>query len=353
MKKGVLVFILILLVLLVIYLNTINLFVFNQKNDFPETGNIITGNATSSGVSISITVTGPPTLDLLKPENETYFTVINIPLNFTTLNANSIWYKIDSESNITITGNTTFNTTSGQHTLHLFANNTYGNSSESVIFFVNITKFDIRYDNYSNNGSSTNFNTSSFEEIQNLSGVILERSSHGKISFNQAINLTNDSIYTDNVLDLDSYTNISQNFIEINTTALPNFNKSATLSLYGLTFTNPRVLRNGEVCPASICTEINYFSGNGTFIFNVTQFSNYSAGETLGEEETPAGGGGGGGRSSATSFAIDRNEITVSLNPGQVKTEEIIITNTGKNPIVIKIDNLFQNFVIRGEDAIV
>ncbi|MBU2406625.1 MAG: hypothetical protein KKA26_01425, partial [Nanoarchaeota archaeon] len=59
-------------------------------------------------------------------------------------------------------------------------------------------------------------------------------------------------------------------------TALPELNTTATLTLYNLTFTNPRVLKDGAVC--SDCTEVSYTNNN--FIFNVTSFSIYTAGET-------------------------------------------------------------------------
>ena len=300
-----------------------------------------------------------PTLSISEPSNGTYITRINLPLNFTALNTLSLWYKIDSGSNTTITGNTTFNTTNGLHTLYLFANNTYGNSSANVTFTVNTDKVIVHYSNYSGSskGSSTDFNQSSYEELQNLSNIILENTDYGEIAFNDAINTTNDS-NIDSDLDLDLYINISNNSIVLNSTALPNFNKSATLSLYGLTFTNPRILRNGEVCPNAICTEVSY--SGGIFVFNVTQFTNYSA------EETPAGGGtpdttslGGGGGSggvvySVTDlFTLDKNEIKVSLNPGQVKTENVTITNPGTQPITITIENLIPEFVMRGEEAVV
>ena len=238
-----------------------------------------------------------PSLSIIKPSNKTYITRINLPLNFTALNALSFWYNLDSGANTTITANTTFSTTNGVHTLYLYANNTYGNSSANVTFTVNTDKFVVHYNNYSGStkGSSTDFNSSTYEELQNLSGVVLENTDYGEIAFNDAINTTNDS-NIDSDLDLDLYINISNNSIVLNSTALPNFNKSATLSLYGLTFTNPRILRNGEVCPNAICTEVSY--SGGIFVFNVTQFTNYSA------EETPAGGGtpdttslGGGGGS--------------------------------------------------------
>ena len=299
-----------------------------------------------------------PSLSIIKPSNKTYITRINLPLNFTALNALSFWYNLDSGANTTITANTTFSTTNGVHTLYLYANNTYGNSSANVTFTVNTDKFVVHYNNYSGStkGSSTDFNQSSYEELQNLSNIILENTDYGEIAFNDAINTTNDS-NIDSDLDLDLYINISNNSIVLNSTALPNFNKSATLSLYGLTFTNPRILRNGEVCPNAICTEVSY--SGGIFVFNVTQFTNYSA------EETPAGGGtpdttslGGGGGSggvvySVTDlFTLDKNEIKVSLNPGQVKTENVTITNPGTQPITITIENLIPDFVMRGEDVI-
>lgn len=334
MKRGFLVLVLILLVLLIAYSIITDFPVFNRENGFAETGEVITGNATSAGISLTITISGPPTLTLLKSENETYFTATNLELNFTAFSADSIWYKIDSGSNVTITGNTTFNTTSGQHTLYLFANNSDGNSSKNATFRVNTTKFNVLYDIYKNNGSSTDFNASSYEDIQNLSGAVIEKTGHGKVSFNQAINLTNDSNPGDNALDLDSYTNISQNHIEINTTAIPNFNKSATLSIYGLSFSDPRVLRDGSVCPSEICTEINY--SGGTFMFNVTQFTAYSA------EETPASqspsGGGGGGTAGVSGFVVNPDEIQVILKQGGTKKATLKITNTGTRKLEIKLE---------------
>lgn len=320
------------------------------------TGNSITGNATSAGVAISITITGPPTLQILRPENETYFTTKNLELNFTALSANSIWYNLDSGANNTITSNTTFNTTEGLHTLYLWANNSDGNASKNVTFTINSSAFQVIYANYKNNGSSTDFNSSSYEDMQNLSGIVLERTAYGKIAFNQVINLTNGSTPTDGNVDLNSHTNISYNFTNINTTALPNLNKSATISFYGLTFSNPLALRNGEACSSEICTEVSY--AGGTFIFNVTQFSNYSADETPASDSgAPVGGGGVGGSGSeggaAINFTVDREQISINLQPGQVKTENITITNTGKNVQVIEIENLLKEFIVRSEDAIV
>ncbi len=234
----------------------------------------------------------PPTINITKPENKTYMKETNLQLRFAASNYETLSYQIDNGANITLSGNTTFDTTDGQHTLYIFANNSYGIDSENVIFTVNSTRFFINYSNYKEQGVSTDFNSSSFEDLENLPGVILEIPSYGKIVFNENINLTNDETPLDNFLDIDSNSNISSNFVEINSTALPNFNKSATIYLYGLTFSDPRILRDGVVCDSPICTEVNY--SGGTFIFNVSSFTYYSAEETPVSSAviTPSGGGG-------------------------------------------------------------
>jgi hypothetical protein len=210
-------------------------------------------------------------------------------------------YNLDGNgSNTTITGNTIFNTSDGGHTLYLYANNILGETTQSVIFTVNLTKFKVIYNNFSGllKGLSTAFNQSSHEDLQNLSSIILERINAGKIEFNEVINVTDDANVSDNEVDLDTNINISFNRTEINSTALPNFNKSATLYLYNLSFSDPRILRDGSICSPTICTEISYTGGAlKTLKFNVTQFSVYSAEETPtdgGEGAAPPGEGGTG-----------------------------------------------------------
>ena len=104
-----------------------------------------------------------PTASIIKPENETYFTGTNLELNFTLdSSVNKIWYKLDSGANTTISGNTTFNTTNGLHTLYLFANDSQEINYKNVVFTVNTTRFTINYNNYAGNGSTTNFFSSSY-----------------------------------------------------------------------------------------------------------------------------------------------------------------------------------------------
>ncbi|MBI2043609.1 hypothetical protein HYT25_04440 [Candidatus Pacearchaeota archaeon] len=338
MKKGVFVFLLVVIIFSTFYL-------INAENN-TITGSTVTGEVTNLLV-LNITVSGPPQLSILHPKNHTYFSSQNLQLNFTVADEETISYSIDSAANTTITGNIKFNTTEGSHSLFLYANNTEGLTIRNVTFFVNSTQFTIKYENYFNSykGSSTNFNSTSYEDAQNMTGVILEHTNFGKINFNNnIINLTDDENPEDNQIDLDSNTNISFNRIHINSTAIGNFNKSATLALYNLTFTNPRVLRDGSVCSSAICTEINY--SGGTFNFNVTSFSTYTTEETpseAGEEAAaPSGGGGGGGLvlpKLKKGITISDEQISVSLKQGSVFTQKITIKNDDTKKLRITIEN--------------
>ena len=298
------------------------------------TGSTVTGEVTSAGASLSITLTGPPTLILDSPKNDTYLIDKNLALNFIARSADLIWYNLDDTANITITGNTTFNTTNPSHTLYLFANNTHGLTFKSVVFSVNTTKLFVNYSDYKDAGSSTDFNKSGFEEMQNLSGIILEIPGYGRIQFNEPINVTNDENPGDNLVDINSHVHISFNRTEINTTALSNFNKSATISLYNLSFINPRILKDGEVCPTSICTIGSYVAG--TLVFNVTSFSVYSAEET--PTPPPIIRGGTGAVSKGKNFSVNTEEIIIKLKQGETTKREIILTNDGNEKISFSLE---------------
>ncbi|MCK5043651.1 hypothetical protein KAR52_01450, partial [Candidatus Pacearchaeota archaeon] len=246
-----------------------------------------------------------PTLTINKPKNETYLANTSLALKYTANYEDAVWYNLDFEENTTVTSTSYFNTSKGSHTLYLYANNSVGTATRNVTFFVNLTQFIIHFDEYDDTfeGNSTNFNEYSEEDMQNLSDIVLENIDSGKIKFNDAINLTDDANVIDNELDLDTHINISDNRIEINSTALPNFNTNATLYLYNLTFSTPRILKDNVVCPSSICTQQSY--SGGTLIFNVTGFTVYSTEETPTAVvilSDPSGGAGPSGGKSAECF---------------------------------------------------
>ncbi|MCH7850485.1 MAG: hypothetical protein IH845_02470 [Nanoarchaeota archaeon] len=339
MKKKLFIFssIIFYLILIIILLVSISVSAITGDIIFEDT---ITGEVTVNNVGLTISITGSPRLTIITPKNSTYIYNGSIPLDFTAGGEQAVWYNLDNGANITLTNPITFNTTTGSHTLYLFANNTAGNTtSKNVTFNINLTLFTILFSEFngSHKGDSTNFYNFSYTQMQNLSDIILENSLYGKIKFLEAINLTADSNFSDNLLDINSSVNISSNRIEIDTESLPNFNKSATLILYNLTFITPRILIDSVVCPSTICTQNSYSGRN--LSFNVTHFSTFSAEETptgeVIEEEISKGGG-----RVIKNFSINKDKINLNLRVGQKGREQIIIENEGNTKIKIILENL-------------
>ena len=119
-------------------------------------------------------------------------------------------------------------------------------------------------------GNSTNL---SLVNISNITNLVIDQPSYGMINFTESVNLSSGG-------DIDTYVNISNNSININTTALPALDKAARLTLKNINFDNPRVLKDGVACSSPACVEVSYDADTDIFIFDVTSFSTYSAGET-------------------------------------------------------------------------
>lgn len=325
------------------------------SNYIKEKRDALTGEVTEGSLAISVSIIGKPTSTIDRPKNGTYLIREKIPLEFTS-NGDNFWYNLDNGDNTSITEDTTFNTTNDQHTLYFYANNSYGIVAANITFTVNSMMefriyddhFDEGYDidgddteNIKKNrrGESTEFFDYTYEELQNITGVKFENTDYGKIEFNEAINISDDNDPSDKKINITTSINISDNRIEINSTALPNFNKSATLYLHNLTFSNPRILRDGSVCSSIICTQQSY--SGGTLIFNVTYFTIYSSEET---PTTPAQQPSGGGSSGATIIStavlsISPENIQVKLNQGEKASKNIILTNDGNENLTVSIEN--------------
>ncbi len=332
------------------------------------TGEAVTGKALQSSLALNITVTLPiPVITILSPKNGTYLTNESILINYSSVNADNVWYSLDSGSNITLNSPVYINVSQGQHTLYIYGNNSYDSVTEMVSFVSNSSLFIILYSEYngSTRGNSTGFIKYTYEDLQGLSSIVLENTLYGKIRFNQAINITNDRINSDNLLDLDSNSQVSSNRIELNVTELPNFNTSATLWLYGLSFTNPRILREGVICPTDECIKESY--SGGILRFYVNHLGIYSAEETPYTPPSTGGGGGGGGSSSTEVYddtpiidivedniTLISDEIKVSLNPGETIFQDFYLMNAYDG--IVEADISFvgiENFVSVSETNII
>ena len=223
-----------------------------------------------------------------------------------------------------------------------FASNTPSMVSVEQRISVNSSSFD---------GATTNFSNMNNNQLRNINEMTLERTSYGKIIFQESVDLTLDKVNW--TVDLDSNVNISRNYIEIDTDKLTSLEKQAVIYLYNLTFSNPRIMRNGAVCPGSICQEIDYSSG--TLIFTVTSFTNYSAEETpvTPVPQVPSAGGGGGGVG-LQNFSLDKDLIKVSIKQGENAKEYLAINNTGNTEINILLEvSKLERFVILSDEKFI
>jgi hypothetical protein len=85
--------------------------------------------------------TAPPKIEILSPQNRTY-NETNVPLTYTIdKTSNWIGYSLNSESNITINGNTTLTASSnGLHKITVYANDTFGNMGASLTTTFSVAK---------------------------------------------------------------------------------------------------------------------------------------------------------------------------------------------------------------------
>jgi len=304
------------------------------------TGEVIaTGEAIASGFGLTVFVGGVPALVIVHPENKTYL-VQRLLLNYTVGGSPSLNYSIDGGGNNVIAAPTNITFAEGTRNVQMWADGGSGSSTKNVTFTVNKSLLVINYSNYngSKRGASTKFYSYAFEDLQVLDGVVLENTDYAKIAFTDTINVSDDMNTSDRFVDIDTNVVLNTNSVTVNSTALPNFNKNATVSLYGVGgFTTPQILRNGAVCPSSICTIQSYVGS--TLIFTVTQFTTYSAREKPSTPtEEPGGGGGGGGGGGET---LIRDFDIISPGPMEIgQDDQIVIPITFSNLDSIPFTNI-------------
>lgn len=109
-------------------------------------------------------------------------------------------------------------------------------------------------------------------------------------------------------LDWAQYINLSFNRAYVDATGAPELNKNAQITLFNLSWSDPRILKDGSAC--SDCSEVSYV--NNTFVFDVVSWGSFTT------DETPSGGGGGGGSGHGISSRGRGTNISVPIVPKTV-----------------------------------
>tara|TARA_Y100000310_G_scaffold339504_1_gene432372 strand:+ start:1467 stop:5102 length:3636 start_codon:yes stop_codon:yes gene_type:complete len=305
-------------------------------------------NVVQNSTLITVTDITKPSITLISPRNRSGDRDGNITFIFNVTDLTSI-------DNCSVIINNVINTTETSITRNISQNFTRNNMSigqynwsvnctdNSANIGDSLTRRVISLRQKRPNGTSTDLTT---VNISNITNFKIENTVAGRINFTQFIDLSGGG-------DIDRYVNITRNRIFINASALPALNKSAVLYFYNLTSVNPRITRDGAVCPASICTKTSYV--DNTLEFNVTQFSVYSSEETpaTAEESTTTStatssssrGGAGYGTvdiilpENVNMHIKDELEIPIIIfNSGNVHVKDIVInTNVDSDSVNIQL----------------
>ena len=113
---------------------------------------------------------------------------------------------------------------------------------------------------------TTNLSLYTSNQLQDFSGVKFVNQ-FGTINFLENLNLSK-LIY-----DLRDRIRVFSHKIWVNSSLIPEFNKSAQLTFRGVAYTNPIIKVDGADCPATICQNITFDEASGNYVFNVTAFS--------------------------------------------------------------------------------
>ena len=219
---------------------------------------------------INETCTAVPVLTVSYPENITYVNV-GVPLRFSAPGASNCWYVLnDNRTNSGCVEDKKLYLNTGDYVINIAANNSFGVNQTTRIFSVvkNRTYF-ITYDEFYNKGQTTNLLTINESDLDKIPSFVLDNS-FGKIEFLELVNLSKDA-NSDKIIDIDSGVNISFNRIEIDSSVLPSLNRKARVTIIGINFTRPLILKNNVNCTDCIIER----NENNSVVFSATGFSIY------------------------------------------------------------------------------
>lgn len=209
-------------------------------------------------------------------------------INSATIPSGNTFSRVQLHSNskgIELTGTknntfyqTTVNGSSGDAISLNLGNPGWTNSTGNIFSSVIVTNTAAGFNdlNMSQQSDGTKFIGSTIGRyvFEGSGSIISVENNFGKIEFIEAVSGGGVSFSED--------VSISQNLAKVNSESVPGLNKTANITLSGLTagqFIQPAIFRNGEICDAAICTNHTSLAGSAIKL-GVNGWTNYSIGET-------------------------------------------------------------------------
>ncbi|NCN51398.1 hypothetical protein GW931_00090 [archaeon] len=227
---------------------------------------------------------------------------------------------------------------------------------------VEINALQFIYNNY--NGLTTNFDSLNETQVSNMTNVTLERTSYGKIEFEEGL----DAFVlrgSDWIVNFNQDVNITDNLIVVDNYEMPGINKQAVISIYGLSYIDPVIYHNGILC--SDCVRLSYSGGilkfrtpsfTGPYYARENPATEYCGDGTCNNGETcdtcssdcgtcdtsDTGGGGGGGETTTNEtdvyagiydFKIFPELVEIQAKKGTYIQKKVRVENNGSSPINI------------------
>lgn len=332
------------------------------------------------------TDTTTPIVTLVFPSNNSLKTVDSLNFTYNVSDTNSIsncsfiLNNGNNQTNSSITKNTnqTFIKTlaDGNYNWSVQCKDNTNNQGNSSVFNLTIDflpLFELNSTEW-NFSATTNISNYTKAQLRNITRVNFSNS-YGKIEFLENLSL----MQSKNITDL---IKVIQNKIWINSSLIPEFNKSAQLTFRGISFTLPILKRDSSSCSSAICTNSTFNSSTQIFIINVTSFSIYelveqcTSGVQDGDEtgtdcggscsacssgsagSSSSGGGGGGSAPITVSVINETNEIThdnKAINyssPNDLTSSEDDNQNNGQQTENIGIISSIGDFLLKSKGVI-
>ena len=161
----------------------------------------------------------------------------------------------------------TFNTTYNYYVRCNDTSNNFNTDDYTITFRISHgPDFTYNWNDWYTN-ETINFSLYNATYLQNISNVKFVNQ-YGRIQFLQNLNLSSDLNLAERIKVLDKK-------IWINSSLIPQFNKSAMLTFTGVGFSNPIIKIDGVDCPDTKCQNVTFNQTTGQYVFNVTGFSVY------------------------------------------------------------------------------